>query len=133
MSKDNITNLPNPDIDPDEYSAMETDAEKAKSGGLNLSQFTSKLKKPFEYMGKSYEELTFDFDSLSGQDCLDIGNELAARGVTVVAPEFSTEYQRTFAAKACIQRLPSDAYPMLPAKEFLKIVRAARTFLLVAE
>jgi len=132
MSKDNITNL-NPEIDPEEYSAMETDAEKAVSEGTNLGLFTVEFKKPFEFMGKSYTELSFDFDSLSGQDCLDIGNELAARGVTVVAPEFSTEYQRVFAAKACTQRLSSDAFPLMPAKKFLTIVRAARTFLLIAE
>jgi len=137
MEKNNITKINNPKIDPDEYSAMETDAEKAKieaaNEGKSLGLFKLIFRMPFEYMNNTYKELSFDFDSLSGKDCLDIGNELLMRGISVVAPEFSSEYQRIYAAKSCIQKLPSDAYLLMPAKEFLRIVRAARTFLVVAE
>ena len=133
MSKDNITSIPNTDVDPEEYSAALTDAEKVMSESQKYGQYIVAIKDTFEYMGKSYNELTFDFNTLKGQDCLDISAELALRGVTLVAPEFSMEYQRLFATKACLQKLPSDAYLLMPAKTFQRIVKGARSFLLLAE
>ena len=137
MSKDNITDIndnSNPVIDPDEYSAMETEAEKAKTQPeSSVLTYTHKFKTPFCFNNKSYDELTFDWDSLDGQDCLDIEEELTARGITVVAPEFSSAYQIAYAARACTEKIGSDALALMPAKAFLKIKRQVRTFLLVAE
>ena len=34
--------------------------------------YTHTFSKPFTYEGKTYERLTFDFDKLTGNDCLAI-------------------------------------------------------------
>ena len=38
--------------------------------------YTLKFKKPFEYDGQSYTELTFNWDALTGEDSLAIEAEL---------------------------------------------------------
>jgi len=129
--KDNVTPLPMPEIDPAEYSAMETAAEKQAEKLKDRRLFTHIFPEPWEYMGKTYKELSFDFWSLSGQDCVSITDELVARGITVVAPEFSQHYQIQYASRACVEILPADALLAMPAKSFQKIVGAARNFIIV--
>jgi hypothetical protein len=129
--KDNITSMPVPEIDPGEFSAMETEAEKQAERLDNRRLFTYVFPEPWEYMGKKYNELSFDFWSLKGSDCVNITDELVARGITVVAPEFSQHYQLQFAARACTEKLPSDALLSMPAKAYQKIVGAARNFIIV--
>ncbi len=93
--------------------------------------FTIKLKKPFEFEGKTYKELRFDFSKLSGNDCLAIENELQMLGKGAVAPEFSGEYLIRFAARALEEDLGPDFIAALPAATFTKIRNRARSFLLV--
>jgi len=127
-----------PDIDPEEYAEMEAAAAKAKAKAKaskvdNLSVYTYKFREPFIYVDKEYTELTFDWGSMTGKDALDIEEELAARGITVVAPEFSSAYQITMAAKACTAKgFGSDAFELMSLAAFNQIKRAARTFLLVS-
>jgi len=125
------------EVDPVEFSEMESDAEKAKhevnDKGVNqLYCYTHKFDKPFVYMGKSYNELTFDWDSLTNQDGLDIEEDLALKGVPLTAPEFSTPYQLEMAVKACVEGLPSDAFLLMKLASFNRIKRQARSFLLIA-
>lgn len=93
--------------------------------------FTIKLKRPFEFEGKSYETLHFDFGKLTGKDCLAIENELQMLGRGAVAPEFSGEYLIRFAARALDENLGHDFIAALPAATFTKIRNRARSFLLV--
>ena len=51
--------------------------------------YTLKFKKPFEYDGQSYTELTFNWDALTGEDSLAIEAELQAMGKFIVSPTFS--------------------------------------------
>ena len=129
-----IQDIKTPEVDPEEFAAAETEAEKVASN-LNgqIDTFTYTFNKPFEYNGKSYNKLSFDFGKLEGQDCLDIEDELQTRNIAVIAPEFNTRYHLTFAAKACEEPIGSDAFGLMPAKAFLKITRAARNFLLKME
>lgn len=91
------------------------------------------LKKPVVYNGKSYEKLTFDFDSLTGKDGLDIENELAALGKVAVVPAFSGEYLIRMAAKACTDPIGSDIFEMISLHDYNRIRSAARSFLLRSE
>lgn len=93
--------------------------------------FTIKLKKPFPFEGKTYEELHFDFGKLTGNDCLAIENELNMLGRGAVAPEFSGEYLIRFAARALDENLGPDFISALPAATFTKIRNRVRSFLLV--
>ncbi len=96
--------------------------------------FTHKLSKPVEYNGKRYEELHFDFDALTGRDCLNISAELAATGKTAIVPALSDEYLIRFAARACTEDMVgSDIFDVMKSSDFLRITSRARSFLLRAD
>ena len=114
-------------VDPDEFSAAEKEAE--KSG----YDYTLKFRKPFEYNGKKYERLTFEWDTLTGKDGRDIENEMIRLGKAVVAPALSGEYLVRLAAKACTENIGSDAFDYMPLVEYNKVRSAARSFLLKSE
>lgn len=95
--------------------------------------YTHKFKRPFEYQGKTYTELTFDWDSLTGRDGLSIENEMQAIGKAVIVPTFSGEYLVRLAAKACIEPIGSDAFEFMRIGDYNKIRSAARSFLLKSE
>lgn len=93
--------------------------------GLN----TIKLSKPFEWDGKTYEELTMDFLSMTGRDMEAVDDELRANGIEVERPAYNRRYQRLLAARAA--KVPSDMVKNLPIQDYNKIVSAAHYFLLL--
>jgi hypothetical protein len=95
--------------------------------------YTHKFRKPFEYDGKQYREMTFDWVSLTGEDGLSIENEMQQLGKPVVVPTFSGEYLIRLAAKACTEKIGSDAFKQMPISDYNKIRNAARSFLLKSE
>ena len=129
---ENIQDINTPGaINADEFAVAEKEAEKAiEEAGDDGFTYTHKFRKPFTYMGKTYTELRFDWDSLNGNVGLDIEAELQALGTPVVAPEFSGAYQLRVAARACTEKISSDAFGLMPLHEVNKIRRAARSFLL---
>ena len=90
--------------------------------------YTHTFKKPFEYEGKTYEELTFDFGRLKGRDMVAIENEMQGASEYALAPEISTSFQSKMAARAA--GIGSDVLEAMPLKDFNKITGAARRFLL---
>jgi len=121
LKKENIA------IDEEEFAIAEKEA--AESEFVYVHEF----KRPFEYQGKSYKKLTFDWDKLTGKDGLDIENEMQALGKAVIVPTFSGEYLIRFAAKACNERIGADAFEMMKIADYNKIRSAARSFLLKSE
>lgn len=95
--------------------------------------YTHKFKKPFEYQGKKYSELTFEWDSLTGKDGLAIENEMQQIGKPVIVPTFSGEYLVRFAARACTEPIGADAFELMKIADYNKIRSAARSFLLKSE
>lgn len=114
-------------IDAEEFAVAEKDA---KDSGLT---YTHKFRKPFEYQGKTYTELTFDWDKLTGNDGLAIENELQQLGKPVVVPAFSGEYLVRLAARACTEKIGADAFGSMSIADYNKIRSAARSFLLQSE
>lgn len=86
--------------------------------------------RPFTYEGKTYKELVFDWGSLTGEDSLAIENEMSSLGKPLIAPEFSGEYLIRMAARACNERIGSDALAAMPLVDYNKIRNMARSFLL---
>ena len=95
--------------------------------------YVHKFKRPFAYMGKTYTELIFDWDKLLGADGLAIEAELQALGHPIVVPAFSGAYLIRMAAKACIERIGSDAFELMSLSDYNRIRSAARSFLLASE
>lgn len=126
--------------DPVELAAKAAEAmEKAASLESNVGSYVHKFKKPFSYQGQTFEELSFDWDSLTGGDSLAIENEMRAHGVTLVLPAYTGEYLAGMAARACTARneagkrvIGTDAIRAMSLGDFQKICGRARTFLLRA-
>lgn len=95
--------------------------------------YIHKFKKTFEYEGKSYEELVFDWGSLTGRDGLAIEHELQQIGKPVIVPTFSGEYLIRMAARACEAPMGADAFENMRLSDYNKIRSMARSFLLQSE
>lgn len=95
--------------------------------------FTIKLKKPVIYNDNEYSVLSFDFDSLTGNDALNIEDELASTGKMAIVPAFSGEYLIRMAAKACTEPIGADLFKMLSISDYNSIRSRARSFLLMSE
>ena len=101
-------------------------AEKPAEG--NTGVYTHVFKKPFEYEGKTYTELTFKFERHSGRDMVSIETEMQMNNEYALAPEISRSFQGKMAAKAA--GIGSDVLEAMPLKDFNKITNAARSFLI---
>lgn len=113
--------------------------EEAKAEG-DVGVYTHVFKKPFVYQGKSYDALTFNWDTLTGADSLAIEGEMLHHGKTLVVPAFSGDYLIGMAARACTERsetgrrvVGTDLIKALPLTDFSRICGKARSFLLRAE
>lgn len=114
-------------VDPDELAIAEKEAEASESA------YTHKFQRPYEYEGKQYSELTFDWETLTGDDGLAIENEMQQLGKPVIVPTFSGEYLVRLAAKACTVKIGDDVIRHMPISDYNKIRSAARSFLLKSE
>lgn len=94
--------------------------------GLN---YTHVFKKPFEFEGKTYDKLTFDFEGLLGSDMIAVENEMIAVGEYVLSPEISTSFLSKMAARAA--GVGSDLIEHLPIRDFGKIKNKSRDFLVI--
>lgn len=117
----------NPVIDMEELKAAQEAAKTAKGA------YTHTFDEPLMYDGEEITELTFDFDRVTGRDCLAIEAELTAMGKITASPTFSGEYQIRFAAKACIERIGVDIFDRMKARDFLRITGKTRNFMLRAD
>ena len=94
------------------------------------------LTAPFPFEGENFTELRFDFEKLTGRDSLAVEAELASMGKTALIPEVSADYLIRIAARACAtvrqdgRRLGSDFFMSLPLRDYARIRRMTRNFLL---
>lgn len=99
----------------------------------NVYEYVHKLAKPFEYEGKTYESMHFNWGKLTGNDGLAIENEMMAMGTTVVIPSLSGEYLVRMASRASAEGIAVNVLTALPIREYNKIRSEARSFLLRTE
>ena len=85
------------------------------------------LAKPYTYEDKTYKKIVFDFESLIGEDLVDIETEMTAVGEFALSPEISTSFLYRLAAKAA--NVGSDVILHLPIREFGKVKNKAQSFL----
>ena len=70
------------------------------------------FKRPFEYAGKTYTELTFNFERMTGRDMVAIEDEMQMNNEYALAPEISRSFQAKMAAKAA--GIGSDVLDAMP-------------------
>ena len=109
-------------------------AEKEAASMGDFTSYTHTFKRPFTCLiGKdqrTFEELTFDFDKLTGRDSIAIENELQSLGKPVIVAEMSGEYLIRMAARACSEKISADDLTSVPLADYNKIRSRARSFLL---
>jgi hypothetical protein len=117
--------------------AAEKIEEEAKAASTGSGSYTHVFRKPFAYEGRTYEELTFDWDGLTGNDSLAIEKEVTSRGQTLVVPAYTGTYLVGMAARACTERddngrrvVGTDTIRAMPLGDFQRICNRARNFLL---
>ena len=114
-------------IDEKELEAAKQEAEERE----DIYSYTHELKREFEYEGEKYKSIHFDWGKLTGNDGLEIENEMQALGTPVVIPSLSGGYLIRMAAKA--SGMPVNVLLALPIREYNKIRSEARSFLLKSE
>lgn len=112
--------------------AAENATEGAQGGDStpekNVGVYTHKFKRPFAYEGKTYEEMTFNFERLTGRDMIAVETEMQMNNEYALAAEISQRAQAKIAARAA--GVGSDVIEAMPLNDFNRITSAARDFLL---
>lgn len=110
--------------------------EKAKSQP-DEDVYIHKFKKPFTHVNRTVEELTFDWESLTGKDYDEIEAALARNGVSVIVPEYLGDFLAHMAVHACTTRdnngirfVDRDFLAAMPLREYKALLGKARSFLL---
>lgn len=112
----------------------EEEVKKAEEAATNAQDlFVLKLKRPLTYNGRVYEELSFDFEGLTGADSLEVEAELSRRNIQVPIFAFSAEYIIRIAARACTTPIGSDAFKLMSLRDYGKVRSATRNFLMRTE
>lgn len=86
------------------------------------------LARPLVHDEKTYTELTFNFEDLSGNDSLAIERELQMLGHTVIVANFDSEYLIRVCVKACTEKLGLDALGKLSIRDFNRLRNTVRGF-----
>ena len=110
------------------------DAEEAKrEADYGAEVYVHEFKKPFKWEGKTYASLTFNFGKLTGADSLKIEGELKAMGWITVVPALDPQYKIRVAARACTERLGTDAFEAMPLGDFNRIMGRVQGFFMASE
>lgn len=90
---------------------------------------TITFKKPFEFDGEEFKEITLDLDSLKGRDITETQRQYTAEGNFSAVPATDPEFCKRIAALAAGQTL--EFFEELPAPDFVKVTTSVQNFLLV--
>lgn len=102
-------------------------AEEKATGG-DVGVYTHTFTTPYEYEGKKYDEIAFNFNRLTGRDMLSIEADMQAQNEYALAPEISRAFQCRMAARAA--GIGADVIEGMSMKDFNRITNAARDFLI---
>lgn len=91
--------------------------------------YTHKFAKPITYEGKIYEELTFDFNSLTGGDAMDVEEELQASRHVVLMRTFDPKFLTRMCARACTEKVGYDIFRAMPSRDYSIITNRSKNFL----
>ncbi len=135
MSKEKELDLKTVQEDAAEAERVAEEAKQEQETG----SYTHTFKTPFQWKGRTFESLTFDWAVLKGKDHLEIEQELLAKGRTLVSPAFTGDFLAGMAARACTERdengkrvIDGQAVVEMDMADFQAITRKARGFLLRA-
>lgn len=96
----------------------------------NSGNYSHKFRNPVKIGDKTYTELVFYFEELTGADIEAIEEELQDQNRYVLSPEISSAFQTILAAKAA--KVSSEVIRNLPVPDYMRIKNKARDFLVSA-
>ena len=135
MSKEKELDLKTVQEDAAEAERVAEEAKQEQETG----SYTHTFKTPFQWKGRTFESLPFDWAVLKGKDHLEIEQALLAKGRTLVSPAFTGDFLAGMAARACTERdengkrvIDGQAVVEMDMADFQAITRKARGFLLRA-
>ena len=109
-------------IDKNEFEAAK------KEAAVAIGKYTHTFSPAFVHEGKTYTEIVFDFEKLTGADFLAIEAEMTAMGKPLIAPEFSGDFMLLMSSRA--SGVASDVLQAMPLTDFKRLHSKARSFLL---
>jgi len=115
-------------ITDDEAIVMTEEEVEEEKERISRGVYEHVFKKPFQWEGKTYGQLTFDFEKLTGRDTLAIEHELSAKGIFTVVRSLNIEFQIRVAARACTEKIGTDALEAMPIRDFETIMNRVRGF-----
>lgn len=93
--------------------------------------FERKLVKPLMIEGKSVDTLTFDFGSLSGEQCLEIENYLNSHGKkNLLNNAFNSDYLIALAERACDKKIGEKEFSEMSFADYSAIKSKAKIYML---
>lgn len=84
--------------------------------------------KPYEFEGKTYEEITFDLDALKGADISAAKKEFTATGNYSPLPSTDSDFCALLLARMTKQ--PVEFFTELPAREYCGLTQKVSNFLI---
>lgn len=111
------------------YDIARKDIRAEQNITTSYAAFVMQLARPLVHDEKTYTELTFNFEDLSGNDSLAIERELQMLGHTVIVANFDSEYLIRVCVKACTEKLGLDALGKLSIRDFNRLRNTVRGFL----
>lgn len=121
----------------EEEAALAVAEEEKAKAQPDEGVYVHKFKKPFTYNNQTVEELTFDWESLTGADYDTIEAALARDGVSLIVPEYVGGFLAHMAVHACTTRdnngirfVDRDFLRAMPMREYKALLGKARGFLL---
>lgn len=94
----------------------------------NDALYTHTFIKPVNYEGKTYEKLSFDFDSLTGGDSMDVEDELMRQNHPVITRSIDSAYLTRMCARACTEKVGYDIFRVMTARDCNRITNICRRF-----
>lgn len=110
----------------DEPVTDEVAVDEEERAFLETGVFIYKFKKPFSWEGCTYNEMRFDFGSLSGIDLKEIEREMASEGRIAFSPIYSDTYLLGIAARAA--GVHPSVIEHIPIKAAMEIRERTRSF-----
>ena len=143
MSSENKFSSEGAQSDSQDAVAAEELERKAKAEN-DITTYTHRFSSPFTFhiitkdaiKDTTVDTLTFNWDTLTGTDYLEIEDEVMMRGKPLVVPAFTGLFLCGMAVRACTLRnedgtrtLDARALKSMPIRDFQTIIKRAQSFL----
>lgn len=84
--------------------------------------------KPYEFEGKTYNELEFDLEGMKGSDFAEAKKQFAKMGNFAAVPSADSEFCAVLLSR--LAKVPLEFFEGLPVKDYCALTQSVSNFLL---